>query len=105
MVQPALGAAPTGFAQWLSALDFALGQSKEIAIVGEAGAQELLHVVWSEYRPDQVVAYARDAAETSIPLLLGRTPLNGQATAHVCRNFVCQLPVTEPEALTAELAG
>jgi uncharacterized protein YyaL (SSP411 family) len=103
MVQPALGSAPTGFAQWLSALDFALGEPREIAIVGDGGADKLLDVVWSEYRPNQVVACARGAEDASVPLLERRTPLNGKATAYVCRNFVCELPVTEPEALAAQL--
>ena len=103
MVQPALGSAPTGFAQWLCALDFALGRPKEIAIVGESGAQELLDVVFGEYRPNQVVTYARDGKDSPIPLLADRTPLDGQATAYVCRNFVCQLPVTGPDALAPQL--
>jgi uncharacterized protein YyaL (SSP411 family) len=117
MLQPVLGSAPTGFAQWLSALDFALGEAKEIAIVGPTtaaqprpvgrgtgdGAQELLDVVFGEYRRNQVVASARDNVTAGIPLLEGRTPLNGHATAYVCRNFVCELPVTDPEALAAQL--
>jgi uncharacterized protein YyaL (SSP411 family) len=36
LVQPLLGAAPTGFAQWLSALDFGLGAPKQIAISARA---------------------------------------------------------------------
>jgi len=28
---------------------------------------------------------------------------NGQAAAHVCRGFVCQAPVEEPEGLLAQL--
>jgi uncharacterized protein YyaL (SSP411 family) len=31
--------------------------------------------------------------------------LDGYATAYVCRNFVCQLPVTEAKALEAQLKG
>ena len=103
MVQPALGSAPTGFAQWLSALDFALGELKEIAIVGESGASKLLDVVWSEYRPNQVVAFARDTKDATVPLLADRPSLDGHATAYVCRNFVCELPVSDPEALKAQL--
>ncbi len=105
LVQPALGSAPTGFAQWLSALDFALGQPKEIAIVGDGSAQRLLDVVYGEYRPNQVVAFARDGEGPDIPLLAGRAAIDGRATAYVCRNFVCLLPVTEPEALEAQLNG
>ncbi len=105
LVQPALGSAPTGFAQWLSALDFALGEPKEIAIVGENGAPEMLDVIFSEYRPNQVVAYARDGKDSVVPLLADRTPLDSRATAYVCRHFACQLPVTEPDALAAQLNG
>jgi uncharacterized protein len=105
MVQPALGSAPTGFAQWLSALGFALGQVKEVAIVGDVGVDKLLDVVFGEYRPNQVVAFAREAEDSPIPLLLDRIPLDRHAAAYVCRNFVCELPVTEPEALAAQLNG
>ena len=104
MVQPALGSAPTGFAQWLSALDFALGQPKEIAIVGErADAQELLDVVFGEYHPNQVVAYREAHADTVIPLLQGREAIEGEATAYVCQNFACQMPVTTADALKEKL--
>ena len=103
MVQPALGSAPTGFAQWLNALDFALGEPKEIAIVGEAGAQKLLDVVFGEYRPNQVVAYRGADADTVIPLLEGRVAIEGKATAYVCQNFVCQMPVTTADALKEQL--
>jgi uncharacterized protein YyaL (SSP411 family) len=105
MVQSALSSVPTGFAQWLSALEFALGQPKEIAIVGEAGAQELLDVVFGEYRPNQVVAWEPAGANSPIPLLIGRDALDGNSTMYVCRNFVCELPVTELEPREAQLNG
>ncbi len=109
LVQPALGSAPTGFAQWLGALDFALGELKEIVIVGPStaaqddGAEKLLDVVFAEYRPNQVVAYASDGLTGHIPLLSGRTVIDGRATAYVCQNFVCQMPVTTADALKAQL--
>ena len=34
----------------------------------------------------------------------GRAPVNGQAAAYLCRRFVCQAPVTTPEALQSALA-
>jgi uncharacterized protein len=104
LVQKALAAAPTGFAQWLSALDFALGQPREIAIVGEGEEERrLVEEVFREYRPNQVVALAGPGEPSAIPLLEGRVLLDGHAAAYVCRNFVCQLPVSQPEALAAQL--
>ena len=106
LVQKALVVAPLGFAQWLCALDFALGPTREIAIVGErADAQKLLDVVFGEYRPNQVVAFALPQHESPIPLMHERVQRDGRATVYVCQHFACQLPVTEPEALVAQLNG
>lgn len=107
LVQSLLGSYPTGFAQWLCALDFATGKPKEVAIVGDPAAQDtraLLEVVRSAYRPNQVVAVGRQGDPQPVPLLAGRSPLDSRATAFVCENFTCNLPVTDPEALAAQLA-
>jgi len=44
----------------------------------------------------------RDAL-AAVPLLAERPTLDGHATAYVCEHFACQQPVTEPEALAAQL--
>jgi hypothetical protein len=38
-------------------------------------------------------------------LVRDRFALNGRPTAFVCRDFACRMPVNEPEALDALLAG
>lgn len=104
-VAPLLARYPTGFAQWLSALTFALSEPREIALVGEGDAlTPLLQVVRRGYRPFQVVAVKAPGAASDLPVLAGREALSGQATAYVCRQFTCQQPVTTPEALRAQLA-
>jgi uncharacterized protein YyaL (SSP411 family) len=52
-----------------------------------------------------VVAHPDEMDELSqrIPLLAGRTQIDGAATAYVCENCACQLPATEPQALRAQL--
>jgi uncharacterized protein YyaL (SSP411 family) len=105
-LQPVLAQHPTGFAQWLVALAFALAQPREIALVGdpaEPATKALLAVVNGVYRPFQVVALKRPGEEPPVPLLAGREALDGHPTAAVCFNFACRLPVTEPEALRAQL--
>ncbi len=107
LIQPMLASYPTAFAQWLSALDFALGRPKEIAIIGDPAAADtraLVGVVRSSYRPNQVVALGRPGVQHPVPLLAGRAQLDGHATAFVCENFTCRLPVTDPEALATQLA-
>jgi len=106
MIQPLPATYPTAFAQWLSALDFALGRPKEIAIVGDpAGAdtRALLRVVRDAFRPNLVVAVGSAGDATTVPLLAGRKATDGMATAYVCENFTCQMPVTDPDALAGQL--
>ncbi|MBP7687381.1 MAG: thioredoxin domain-containing protein [Thermoflexales bacterium] len=106
ILQGALAQAPTGFAQWLCALDFALSGPREIALVGDvqSGAgQALLAVVREGYRPNQVIAAAFPDRSSVVPLLAARPMLAGQPTAYVCQNFACQQPVVEPVALRGQL--
>jgi hypothetical protein len=99
---------PLGFGQWLQALAYGLSKPREIAIVGDpeaADTQVLLSIVRNGYRPFQVVALgAPDARPPTVPLLQDRGLVDGQAAAYVCRDFVCQAPVTEPAKLQAQLA-
>ena len=97
----------SGFANWLSAADLAVGGIVELAIVGdpdEPATRALLDVARRQGRRDLVVAVAPDADASTIPLLAGRTRIDGRPAAYVCRQFACRLPVTEPAALSAQLA-
>jgi hypothetical protein len=92
---------PSGFGEWLNAASLILGGPREIALIGgEEQIAPLLEVVRSHYRPLQVVAAG--AGET-VPLLAHRPQVNGTGTAYVCRGFVCDAPVTDPQALAAQL--
>jgi len=107
-MQAALGQYPLGFGQWLTALDYALAHPHEIAIVGDANAEEsqaLLDVCRDGYRPHQIVAYGEPGDGNDVPLLTDREPVNGQASAYVCVDFTCRPPVTDPEALAALLSS
>jgi hypothetical protein len=72
-----------------------------VAIVGSGpDADELLRTVRAEYRPHLVLA---GGEIDGVPLLEGREPLDGRATAYVCERFACQAPVTTAEDLAAAL--
>jgi uncharacterized protein YyaL (SSP411 family) len=42
-------------------------------------------------------------AAAAAPLLAHRPAVNGAPAAYVCERFVCAAPVTDPEALAAQL--
>ena len=100
---------PLAFGHWLSVLTFHLSPPDAIALAGEPAAddtQALLDVALGSYRPHQVVALSVPGGDAAsyIPLLVNRVQQDGRATAHVCREFACQLPVTDPRSLAAQLA-
>jgi uncharacterized protein len=99
---------PTGFGRLLGALNGYLQPSREIAIVGDPAARatrSLLREVRRRYLPNTVVALRRPDEEGYLPVLEGRTLVDNRPAAYVCENYACQLPVTEPEALRAQLEG
>jgi uncharacterized protein len=91
---------PQAFAHLLQAIDFHLATVKEVALVGEDVAP-LERVVRGRFRPHLVLA---GGPPDSVPLLEGRTPVDGHPAAYVCERFACKRPVTKPEELEALLA-
>ncbi|HSA99351.1 MAG TPA: hypothetical protein VLE49_01790, partial [Anaerolineales bacterium] len=100
---------PTAFAQWLSAADFAVGPTREVAIIGDpddARTQLLLKTLWKNYRPRQVAAISAYPPGPGAPALLKDRPLlNGQPTAYVCQGFVCLQPVNSAQEMELQLTG
>jgi hypothetical protein len=97
---------PTGFGRLLCALDTLLGRSQEVAIVGDpedAATQALLAEVRRRYLPNTVIALKRPGEESVLPLLQGRSRIDGKATVYVCEHYACQLPVTDVAGLAQRL--
>jgi hypothetical protein len=94
---------PTAFGHALGAAELAAYGAVEVAIVGAKGARDfdaLVRETAAHYVPSLVLA-AGAGGENA--LLRDRTALEGRATAYVCRNNVCDAPVTDAVALAAEL--
>jgi len=75
-------------------------------IVGEEaddGTQALLRKVHSLYLPNKVLILCDTSKYTFLAtrhkLLTSLQKKGGQATAYVCQNFTCSLPVTSEEEL------
>ena len=96
---------PQAFGHILGALDFAISQSKEIALIGDpqqSDTRALLEVINTRYLPNSVLACASlEDSESiqSIPLLADRPMKDQKATAYICQNFACLSPVNTPEEL------
>jgi uncharacterized protein YyaL (SSP411 family) len=93
---------PFAYATYLQALEFHLEGPSEVVVVSERDAPDarsLWAAVAAVYVPHRVLI-AAEPGEVDPPLpARGRPPVNGRATAYVCRNFVCSAPVTDPAAL------
>jgi hypothetical protein len=94
---------PQAFGHLLQALDVHLNPLREVALVGP-DTRALERVVRARYRPRVVLAGGDGRDAGGVPLLEGRTPVDGRAAAYVCERFTCRRPVTEPTALEAMLA-
>ena len=77
-------------------------------IAGEKQAPQtraFLRAIDSHFIPNKVVALhpleKKEAAaiERLIPFLENQRPVKGQPAAYVCKNYVCQFPVTEVSEL------
>ncbi len=87
------------FAGWsLAAAVPMLDGPEEIAVVGPAGPERDALALAARRRLGSVVVVA-DGPRDDIPLLVGRTAVEGRPAAYVCRGFVCERPVTDPAAL------
>jgi uncharacterized protein YyaL (SSP411 family) len=85
---------PTAFTTALGALDVMLTGATEVVISGDR--PDLVAAAQRPYLPNAVLAWGEPYDS---PLWEGRAA----EAAYVCRDFVCQLPVTTSEQLSAQL--
>jgi uncharacterized protein YyaL (SSP411 family) len=93
---------PTGFTQFLSALDFGIGPSYEVVIVGSTGAEDtadMIHALNNKFIPNKVVLFRASDQEspeidTLSPFIKNQVSIDGKATAYVCLNHACLKPTT-----------
>jgi uncharacterized protein len=104
---PAAAQTPSAYTLFLLAEDFGLGPTYEVVIVGDAEAEDtrrMLHALHTQFLPNTVVVL-RPTAETApeivqlAPYTEYHQPLDGRATAYVCRNYICSLPTTDVQVM------
>jgi hypothetical protein len=81
---------PTAFGWALCALDLYLSPPRELAILGTP-ADEIARTALAPFDPNAVIAFG---PSEDVPLLAGKTRVDGKPTLYVCERFACQAPVT-----------
>ena len=108
-----LNESPNSLSAMLAAVDFRLGPSQEIVIAGTPGksdTRKMLKLIHNRFLPNAVVLFhptgqAAADIEKLAPFLKTQVAINGKATAYVCENFICKMPVTDVSKLSDLLAS
>jgi uncharacterized protein len=106
LVQPMAAQAPTGAGWSLRQFEAVAAGPREVVVVGAPGPvrDELVGVARAARMPGTFVLAVDDQHGDQVPLTRGRTSLDGVPAAYVCRELVCERPVTDPAALADQLA-
>ncbi|MEN3611472.1 thioredoxin domain-containing protein [Plantactinospora sp. ZYX-F-223] len=75
----------------------------EIAVVTPEPAGDPLLALAHRHAPPGAVVVAGEPDRPGVPLLADRPMIDGAPAVYVCRGFVCDRPVTTPDALLAQL--
>jgi uncharacterized protein YyaL (SSP411 family) len=98
---------PAAYSHFMSGVDFLLGPSHEVVIVGGENNEDTLEMVEAlrdEFMPNKVVLFKSIVDEkpgiTSVAeFTRDYKAIDGQATAYVCSNYVCKKPTTDAEEM------
>jgi uncharacterized protein YyaL (SSP411 family) len=96
LVAGMIGQHPTAFSRSLGAVDMVDAGIAEIAVIGDR--PDLVRAVQRRYLPNAVLAWGEPYAS---PMFEDRK----DGLAYVCRDYACQSPVSEVDALLAQLDG
>ncbi|HPL62519.1 MAG TPA: thioredoxin domain-containing protein [Syntrophales bacterium] len=103
---------PSGFTQFISAIDFLLGPSYEIVVAGrieDRETREMLNTLHRRFVPNKVILLRPDEPVnppiTRIAEFTGDlAALEGKPTAYICSNHTCREPATDIRRMLELLA-
>jgi uncharacterized protein YyaL (SSP411 family) len=101
LIREALAAAPHAFGHALSALDLHFSPPRELAVTGPV-TSEVARAALEPFEPNTVVAVG---PADGVPLLEGKSLVDGRPAVYVCENFACQAPVTDAGNLSKRLTN
>jgi uncharacterized protein len=93
---------PTGHTYFITAVDFEVGPSYEVVIVGKHGAHDtinMLNALKSYYIPNKVIIFKNTANPDDVNRIaesIGfKESIDGMATAYICAAESCKQPTTD----------
>jgi uncharacterized protein YyaL (SSP411 family) len=94
----------------LAACEFRMGEARQIIIAGGRDSEDtkaLLRTLAARFVPHKIVLLvdsdeSRAALSAAIPAIAAMERIDGRASAYVCRDYTCQMPVNTAESF-AEL--
>jgi len=104
---------PGGMTQLLCALDFAVGPSFEVIVVGDKRSddtQAMTNALNKIFVPNKVVVFkptdeASPVIEDIADYTRAQSAIDGKATAYVCRNYACDLPTNDVKEMLGLLGA
>ena len=103
--------APMAFTQFLNFLDFYLGPSQEIVLVGDPDwetSRAMTAAIQQKFQPNKVLLFrAEDDTGKKLaelcPFVEGMKSMDRKATAYLCQGYSCKTPLTDLAALLGAL--
>jgi uncharacterized protein len=96
---------PSAYTQFLSGLDFYLGPSKEILLVGNENEKTrcYLQVIRENFIPNKVILFKNKESAESLSGFTGFTKSfqakDRESVVYICENFSCKLPIDSEREL------
>jgi hypothetical protein len=95
---------PSAYTQTLTGLDFLIGPSYEIVVSAhdyDYNAVQMINEIRKIYIPNKIIFLKTDSnnLEKLSDYIKEQKPVDGKTAVYICRNFTCDLPLTDPELL------
>ncbi len=100
---------PSAYTFFLSTLDFILGNSFEIVIVGrkknQSEIKEIVKTINQKFIPNKIIIFKPSDEESDInsisPFISAYKEIDGKTTIYICTNYECKQPVTNIDDMLA----
>ncbi|MEQ8156355.1 MAG: thioredoxin domain-containing protein [Clostridiaceae bacterium] len=102
---------PLGYTQMLAGIEYLRGQAFEVVISGERKSRDTMDMISAlnkRFMPNMIVVFNPINEDNSDILDIAKyakeqKSVNGRATAYVCKNFACGVPVTDVNEMVNNL--